>query len=70
MDDRTTGPPPDCESCGDTAELVLVQRIYLPIDLEHPSGPDDPETAAGDIAAGDIEWWCEVCRIHYPHQTT
>lgn len=55
----TTEPAQPCESCGDDIlELVLVQRLYLT-----PEAWDTP----GSIAPGDEEWWCSVCRLHYPH---
>jgi hypothetical protein len=68
--------PPDCESCGETTAVVRVRRVYLPIDLEaqaeERSRPlEDAGLDAGDdvdVRLGDLEWWCEVCRIHYPHQ--
>ena len=66
MDDPTDAPPSDCDSCGDTAEVILVRRVYLPIDLEHPPAPEVP--AEEEVTTGELEWWCEVCRIHYPHQ--
>ena len=68
--------PRDCESCGETTTVVRVRRVYLPIDLEAQA--DERSVAlegAGVVGGGDaevrlgeLEWWCEVCRIHYPHQ--
>lgn len=66
MDERSDAPPSDCDSCGDTTEVILVRRVYLPIDLEHPPGPEGPTD--DEVTPGELEWWCEVCRIHYPHQ--
>lgn len=62
-------PPLDCESCGDTTAVVLVQRIYLPAGNDDVV-PADAEAAQADadVTVGELEWWCEVCRIHYPHQ--
>jgi len=52
-------PARSCESCGDDrVELLLVQRLYLT--------PEAWDTV-GSISAGDEEWWCSVCRLHYPH---
>lgn len=51
-----------CESCGDDGvELTLVRRVYV-----------TPETwdQAGRVERGDLEWWCDVCRTHYPHLET
>jgi len=49
-----------CESCGrDDEPLTKVQRIYLT-----PASGDTPASER----AGDIEWWCFVCRTHYPHE--
>lgn len=52
--------PQHCDSCGeaDAGTLALVQRVYL-----------TPERwdAAGKVETGGWEWWCEVCRVHYPH---
>ena len=44
--------------------------------LDDPMTLDDPAhvgggpgtSAAEQMTTGDLEWWCEVCRIHYPHQ--
>jgi len=49
-----------CQSCGSTDEpLVLVQRLYVT-----PEAWDTP----GEVRPGGNEWWCVVCRTHYPHQ--
>ena len=49
-----------CESCGrDDEPLTKVQRIY-----HTPASGDTPASER----AGDIEWWCFVCRTHYPHE--
>ncbi len=61
-DDGHDGPGGDgkhCESCGDEGvELTLLRRLYI-----------TPETwdQAGRVEPGDLEWWCDVCRTHYPH---
>jgi hypothetical protein len=48
-----------CESCGDTGvELVRVRRLYVT-----PESWDQ----AGRVDIADDEWWCYVCRTHYPH---
>ena len=77
MTDTHHTAPPDCESCGETTAVVRVRRVYLPIDLEARAEERSPSLegadAAGggdvDVRLGELEWWCEVCRIHYPHQT-
>lgn len=68
--------PRDCESCGESTTVVRVRRVYLPIDLEAQADErsvtlEGASVAGGDdmdIRLGELEWWCEVCRIHYPHQ--
>jgi len=48
-----------CESCGrDDEAIVLVTRLYVT-----PEAWDTP----GKVETGDDEWWCFVCRTHYPH---
>lgn len=52
--------PPICESCGAPADdLVHVRRVYVT-----PAAWDTEEK----VEMGDEEWWCFVCRTHYPHQ--
>ena len=55
--------PPICESCGApvdaSADLVHVRRVYVT-----PEAWDTEEK----VEMGDAEWWCFVCRTHYPHQ--
>jgi hypothetical protein len=49
-----------CQSCGDRGvETVLVRRLYIT-----PEAWDQPASVRVD----DDEWWCFVCRTHYPHQ--
>jgi hypothetical protein len=49
-----------CESCGrDDEAIVLVTRLYVT--------PESWDTA-GRVEVGDDEWWCFVCRTHYPHR--
>jgi thymidine kinase len=56
MGDTTTG---TCESCGrDGEDVVRVTRLYVT--------PESWDTA-GKVEVGDEEWWCFVCRTHYPH---
>lgn len=57
-----------CDSCGDLDVAVAdVRRVYL-ADLD---GADlegttiSPDTGSGGSAS---ERWCEVCRLHYPHE--
>lgn len=77
MTDADDTAPRDCESCGETTAVVRVRRVYLPIDLEAQADERSPSLEAASVAGGndvevrlgDLEWWCEVCRIHYPHQT-
>jgi hypothetical protein len=53
----TTG---TCQSCGrDDEEIVLVRRLYVT-----PEAWDTP----GKVEVAGEEWWCFVCRTHYPHQ--
>lgn len=72
-------PTPDrCDSCGETAALTLIRRVYLPLDLEQMANGVGGAGVSGagvsgsaddlEVALGDLEWWCEVCRVHYPHQ--
>jgi hypothetical protein len=50
-----------CDSCGDEAsDLLVVQRIYLELDEQH--------LPAGHRLADELETWCIVCRLTYPHQ--
>ena len=49
-----------CESCGrDDEPTILVRRLYVT-----PEAWDTPRS----VQVGDEERWCEVCRIHYPHE--
>lgn len=49
-----------CDSCGrEGEELFHVRRLYVT-----PESWDSPES----VAEGDDEWWCYVCRTHYPHR--
>jgi hypothetical protein len=49
-----------CESCGaEDEDIVLVRRLYIT-----PEAWDHPEK----VEEGDEEWWCFVCRTHYPHK--
>jgi len=49
-----------CQSCGDTdTDLSPVRRLYVT-----PEAWDQ----AGRVRVADDEWWCFVCRTHYPHQ--
>ena len=62
-------PPQCCGSCGDeTEDLVHVRRLYI---LTTPRDELDVgvEGVTPEMTEGDLEWWCEVCRIHYPHRT-
>ncbi len=60
-----------CDSCGDTDDtLMAVRRLYVTT-----LPPADDTIRAGDadgseplVTPGDTEVWCEVCRIHYPHE--
>lgn len=48
-----------CDSCGrDEEELVLVRRLYITSEAW-----DTP----GKVELAGEEWWCFVCRTHYPH---
>jgi hypothetical protein len=50
-----------CDSCGDEGpDLVTVQRVYVVF--------DEASTPTGHRLADEIETWCAVCRITYPHQ--
>ena len=52
--------PPTCDSCGAVeSDLAFVQRVYVT-----PESWDTPEK----VTDGDLEWWCFVCRTHYPHR--
>lgn len=48
-----------CESCGRSEALTLVVRLYVTI---------EDWDAEGRIDEGGEEWWCDVCRYHYPHR--
>jgi hypothetical protein len=51
--------PSACESCGCEGEqLWQVQRLYVT-----PAAWD----TEGSVEHGELEWWCSVCRTHYPH---
>jgi hypothetical protein len=55
-----TDVPAACESCGATdEELALVRRVYVT--------PESWDTD-GRVEVAGLEWWCYVCRTHYPHQ--
>ena len=62
---RKYGQPPmsetgTCQSCGrENEEIVLVTRLYVT-----PESWDTP----GKVEVADDEWWCFVCRTHYPHR--
>ncbi len=60
--------PTMCGSCGDEAvALVHVRRLYIVSEpAPDPRGELDHEPPV--VTEGDVEWWCEVCRIHYPHE--
>lgn len=50
-----------CDSCGDPGPgLLVVQRIYVEFDEAHQP--------AGHRLADELETWCAVCRLTYPHQ--
>lgn len=50
-----------CDSCGRLGETVTeVRRVYL-----RAAGWDRPEEEV-DVQT-EPEWWCDVCRDHYPH---
>jgi hypothetical protein len=61
--DPTTETPDrshECQSCGDQDDqLTLVRRLWVT--------PEEWDTQ-GSVADGPLEWWCFVCRTHYPHQ--
>lgn len=50
--------PTACDSCGDELPLTPVLRLYVT--------PEAWDTE-GRVDQGQIEWWCMVCRTHYPH---
>jgi hypothetical protein len=70
MDTFTTD---HCDSCGDAdLTLVTVRRLYV---TTPPPAASDSGSVGGMqpepepvVTAGDTEVWCEVCRIHYPHE--
>jgi hypothetical protein len=50
-----------CDSCGRGGEeLTEVHRVYIT-----PAAWDTEERI--EVVEG-TEWWCFVCRSHYPHQ--
>ena len=52
---------PMCDSCGSEGDpLRPVRRQYLT--------PESWDTEASARPADDTEQWCEVCRLHYPHE--
>jgi hypothetical protein len=52
--------PGTCESCGAAGEeLTLVRRVYVT--------PESWDTD-GRVDVAGLEWWCFLCRTHYPHQ--
>ncbi len=51
-----------CESCGATDETTTeVRRIYVT--------PEAWDAEAAVSVDRDTERWCDVCVLHYPHQT-
>lgn len=53
---------PLCDSCGRAGEVLCeVRRVYV-------TGPD-PNGAESAKVVAEAEWWCAVCRDHYPHVT-
>lgn len=59
-----------CHSCGDTSDgLVGVRRLYV-MTPEPAFGAELAVTPGAEpvVIPGDDEVWCEVCRIHYPHE--
>lgn len=49
-----------CDSCGRTGEVVAeVRRVYL-------TTADWDREEQVDVV-DEPEWWCDVCREHYPH---
>lgn len=51
--------PTACDSCGDDElPLTRVLRLYVT--------PEAWDTE-GRVDRGQLEWWCMVCRTHYPH---
>lgn len=59
VDDHTDDRPERCESCGAGDEpLVRVRRLYVT--------PESWESTER-VDEGGLEWWCSVCRTHYPH---
>ena len=58
-----------CDSCGDIDVVVIeVRRIYL-VDID--TGGDTASMAPSATAdePAPVERWCEVCCLHYPHET-
>lgn len=52
--------PTSCDSCGIAGhELSCVRRVYVT-----PEAWDTEEK----VELAELEWWCDVCRTHYPHQ--
>lgn len=49
-----------CDSCGRPGEVLAeVRRVYLrTADWDRPEQVD---------VVDEAEWWCAVCRDHYPH---
>jgi hypothetical protein len=67
--------PDHCQSCGDTSDgLMRVRRLYVM--TPEPDAPPDDAGSIRDgepgtdvvVTPGSEELWCEVCRIHYPHE--
>lgn len=63
-----------CDSCGDTGNtgntLMAVRRLYvttLPL-ADDTVRAGDADGSEPLVTPGDTEVWCEVCRIHYPHE--
>lgn len=50
-----------CTSCGDTdGQLTRVNRVYLT--------PADWDREESRRVSEEIEAWCLVCLVHYPHE--
>lgn len=50
-----------CTSCGDTdVYLTSVHRVYVT--------PADWDRDESRRTAAEIEVWCDVCLVHYPHE--
>ena len=49
-----------CTSCGDEDHLTAVHRVYIT--------PADWDTEERRRTSPEIEHWCGVCLVHYPHE--